>query len=134
MITIIGIVWVLIGVILLGLYNGLLLADDKTPESDPKNRDIEDGWHTIGAAIFIYLAITAWIMFGWKYIPFVLACFWSLFAGIVHRVGLDKSFFFVGTTAKTDKLLRKISSKKPQLVAAILKLSVLIGSVVLLFL
>jgi hypothetical protein len=130
----IGIIWTLIGVVLLGFYNGLLLADDKLPESDPKNRDIEDGWHTVGAAIFIYLAITAWIMFGWKYIPFTLACFWSLFAGVVHRVGLDKSFFFVGTTATTDKLLRKISSKKPELVSAILKLSVIIASIVLLFL
>jgi hypothetical protein len=37
----IGIIWVLIGVILLGFYNGLLLADDKLPELDPKNKSLE---------------------------------------------------------------------------------------------
>ena len=130
----IGIIWVLVGVILLGYYNGLLLADDKLPESDPKNKPLELKWHAVGAAIFIYLAATAWYMFGWQYAPFTLACFWTLYGGIVHIVGLKKPFFFVGTTAKTDVMLRKISPNKPEMISAILKLAVLGGSVLLIFL
>ena len=129
----IGTIWTLIGAILLGFYNGLLLLDDKISESDPRNSKIEDEWHATGTAIFIYLAVTSGIFYGWEYIPFTLACFWSIFAGIVHKIGLDRPFFFVGTTAKTDKLLRKIAPKKPELVSTILKLGLLTGSIILIF-
>ena len=129
----IGIIWILVGAILLGFYNGLLLLDDKLPESDPRNKDIEEGWHAIGAAIFLYLAITAWILYGWKYVPFTLSCFWCIFAGIVHKVGLNRPFFFVGTTAKTDQLLRKLSPKKSELASGILKIGMLLASIILIF-
>ena len=130
----IGALWILAGVILLGAYNALLLLDDKTPESDASNSDLEKKWHAIGACIFVYIAATAWIFFGWQYAPFALSCFWCIFAGIVHVIALNKPFFFVGTTAKTDKLLRKLSPNKTELVSAILKLSCLILSTILLFL
>ena len=129
----IGIFWILFGVIALGFYNGLLLLDDKTPENDPKNKEIEDKWHIVGAIIFLYISATAWYFWGLSYVPFALSCFWSLFAGIVHRVGLNKPFFFVGTTAKTDILLRKLFPKNPETGSAILKCSVLILSLIILF-
>lgn len=130
----IGITWTLLGAWLLGIYNALLIKDDKLPESDPKNKQLESDWHAIGACIFVYLTITAWIFFGAKYILFSLSCFWTLFAGTVHTMGLDKPFFFVGTTAKTDQLLRKLSPNKPELVSAILKLVTLGASLFLIFL
>lgn len=130
---IIGVIWILIGVILLGLYNGYLLLDNYTAEEDPKNISIKNKWHIIGSIIFLYISSTVWYLWGWKYIPFSLSCFWSIYAGIVHKIGLNRSFFFVGTTAGTDKIIRKISSKKPELVSSILKISLLILSVILLF-
>lgn len=130
----IGIIWSLIGAVLLGFYNGLLLLDDKLLESDSRNKEIEEEWHIIGATIFIYLTLTSWILYGWEYILFTLSCFWCIFAGIVHRIGLNKPFFFVGTTAKTDKLIRKIAPKKPELVSGILKIGMLLGSIFLIFL
>ena len=108
-----GVIWILIGATLMGLYNGLLLLDDKTLETDPKNKEIEESWHFVGATIFIYLTVTAWVFWGIEYIPFALSSFWVLFAGIVHKVGLKRPFFFVGTTAKTDILLIKLFPKNP---------------------
>jgi hypothetical protein len=128
---IVAIIWVLFGVISLGLYNALLLLDSKTPEGAEKEK-IKKEWHSVGAAIFIYLSVTAWQIWGVEYIPFCLSCFWCLFAGIVHMVGLDKPFFYVGTTAKTDILIRKISPNNPQKISAILKISALVLSLLIL--
>jgi hypothetical protein len=124
-----GIFWILIGVILLGFYNAQLLLDDKTPEDDPKNKNIEDSWHFIGACIFIYLAITAWYIWGIEYVPFVLSSFWVIFAAIVHKIALNKPPFFVGTTAKTDKLIRRFFPKNPEKGSMIVKVMALILSV-----
>lgn len=127
------IVWILIGVILLGGYNGLLLLDDKTPESDPTNKDIELKWHAIGAAIFCYIACTAWWIWSIKYVPFVLSSFWLIFGGIVHIVGLNKPFFFVGTTAKTDILIRKVFPNNPENGSTIVKILAFVISVCVVF-
>lgn len=127
-----AIIWTLIGAILLGFYNGLLLQDDKMPESDPLNTSVEDKWHIIGAILFIYLAATGWNMYGIVYVPFILSSFWLVFAGIVHKIALKKGVFYVGTQAFTDKIIRKISNKKPELVSAILKSTAFIGSLILL--
>ena len=126
----IPIFWGFIGVILLGLYNGLLLLDDKTSESDPLNTSIETRWHIVGAMIFIYISCTAWLVWGIEYVPFILSLFWSLYAGIVHKIGLKKPFFYVGLTAKTDKILRKFFPKNPELGSGILKILILILSLI----
>ena len=126
-----GIIWILLGVVLLGFYNGLLLLDDKTPEDDPKNKEIQNKWHFVGASIFLYLGATAWYVWGIQYIPFTLASFWMIFGGIVHRIGLNKPFFYVGTTAKTDILLRKVFSKDPELGSEILKTIAMVLSIAL---
>ncbi len=126
-----GIIWTLIAVILLGFYNGLLLLDDKKLESDPANKGIETKWHMVGAAIFLFISFTAWYVWGWQYIAFGLASFWCIFGGIVHRVGLNKPFFFVGTTAKTDLMIRKFFPKKPELGSAIAKIGILVLSVLI---
>jgi len=127
----IGIIWILIGVVLLGYYNALLLLDNLTLDSDPANGSIKNKWHFIGACIFLYLsATTAWI-WGIKYVPFSLSCFWAVFAGIVHMVGLNRPFFYVGTTAKTDILLRKWFPNNPQIGSAIMKIGAIVISLLL---
>jgi len=127
----IPIIWILLGVILLGYYNGLLLLDNNTPEDDAKNKQIKNLWHLVGAIIFLYLSGTAWFIWGIKYVPFALSSFWGVYASIVQKIGLNKSPFFVGTTAKTDLLIRKIFSKNPELGSGILKSISLIISVLL---
>ena len=128
------ILWTLFGVIIIGFYNGLMILDDKTPENDPKNKTIEYNWHIVGAILFTYISITAWNVWGVKYVPFVLSCFWGLFAGIVHRVGLDRPFFFVGTTAVTDRWLRNLFPKNFVLASAILKILALLISIIIIVL
>jgi hypothetical protein len=129
-----GIFWILLGVALLGSYSGLMLLDDKTPENDISNKWLEEKWHFVGATFFIYLYFTTWIVLGYEYVPFCISSFWMLFGGLIHVIGLKKHFFFVGTTAKTDVLLRKIFPKNPYLGSAILKVGLFIGSLVYLIL
>lgn len=127
----VAISWVLLGVILMGFYNALLLVDNKTNENDPKNIEIKNQWHFVGGAIFIYLSLSSWIFFGWEYVLFSLASFWLIFAGIVHDTGLEKPFFYVGTTAKTDRLIRYFFPRKPELASAILKIVFMIISILI---
>lgn len=130
----IAIAWILIGAVLLGIYNALLIKDGRLPLDDPKKLTIEGDWHYIGGAIFAYLSATAYSIWGWKYIPFALSCFWAIFAGLVHTIALDKPFFFVGTTAKTDKLLQKWFPNKAETASGVLKISMLVVSILLIFL
>jgi len=128
---ILGIIFTLIGVILLGFYNALLLKEGRTLPDSPDISKISKQWHMVGAAIFLYISIAVGYSFGWKFIPFSLSCFLAIFAGIVHKLGLGKSFFFVGTTAKTDQLLQKWFPNNAEKGSAILKISMLVVSIAL---
>ncbi len=131
---ILAIAWVLIGTILLGAYNAFLIKDGRLPIGDADKPLIEDDWHYIGAGLILYLAATAYVVWGIQYVPFVLSSFWAIFAGIVHTIALKKPFFFVGTTAKTDKLLQKWFPNNAEKASAILKISMLVVSIILIFL
>lgn len=121
-------------VISLGLYNGFLLLDDKTDENNPINKSLEKKWHFVGAYLFLSLSMTIYFFTKeWTYILFVLSSFWLIFGGIVHKIGLNKPFFYVGTTASTDRLLRYISPKNPEKLSFILKLLTFIFSIILLW-
>jgi hypothetical protein len=124
--------WFLLGVVLLGFYNALLIKDDKTPENSPDNTKIEKDWHRIGASLFAYLTITFWIhSYDFRFVLFGVSAFWFLFAGIVHMVGLKKDFFYVGETAYTDKLFRKVFPNNPILASKILKTALFVVSALL---
>lgn len=96
--------------VLLGFYNAYLILDDRTPEEDTSNRRLEFIWHLAGGAIFCYFAWLYAGKYGYGAVLYTLANFWLFFAGIVHKVALKKPFFFVGTTAMTDKSIRWISA------------------------
>lgn len=129
-----NIFWTLLGISLLGLYSALMLKDDKTPETDPSNKKLENQWHFVGAAFFCYFAASLWFLFGFQYVPFCLSSFWMIFGGIIHKVGLNKEFFFVGTTAKTDIFLRRLFPRNPNKGSAILKISIFVASLIYLIL
>jgi hypothetical protein len=126
----IGIIWVLFGVVILAYYNALLIIDNNIPDTNSENIKIKERWHFVGAILFIFISITSWYNWGFWYAPLTLSCFWALFGGIVHKVALNRPFFFVGTTAKTDRVLRKIFPNNPQKASAIIKISVLILSII----
>ena len=133
MMNILVISWLILGVVLIGFYNAFLLKDDKTPESDPNNKSLEKKWHFLGATLFVYISLTFWYIDGIEYVPLSLSLFWLLFGGIVHKVGLNKPFFFVGTTATTDKMLRGLFKRNPEKGSAILKILFFITSLILVF-
>lgn len=116
-----GIVWLLVGAVLLGLYNALQLKDARTDDSLPENAKINKLWHLVGFGIMVYLTITSYFIWGPKFILFSWAVFWELFAGIVHIVGLKRPFFYVGTTDWSDKQIRRFFPVKYELASGIMK-------------
>lgn len=127
-------IWIIISVILLGFYNGYLLLDDKTTEQTPLDKSIERKWHFVGSLIFLYIGFLSYKFLGWKYIPFSLASFWIIFAGIVHIIGMKKSFFYVGTFSLTDRISRRIFPKNTELITGIIKTIIWISSILLVYL
>lgn len=119
-----------------GLYGGLLLLDDKLPEDHVKNKRIEIYWHFVGALVFGIFAYTFYRFLGWRYVPLCFALAWLLFGGIVHVVGLRLDFFYVGTTAVTDRMQRWLASLlrlSSTTLSAFLKISFLILSIYYLY-
>lgn len=91
------------------LYGGYLLLDDKRPEDTAEDVHIDALWHLFGGIVFFLIAFTFYRFMGWKYALFSIAVAWFLYAGIVQLIGLQKNFFFVGTTAMTDKALQSVA-------------------------
>lgn len=121
------IMWmVLIFAILFGLYNSFLILDKKT--NDPKYSNY---WHSVGGLIFIYISIICFIYFGFWAAISSLMLFWVIFGGIVHILGLKKPFFYVGTTAKTDILFRKVFKKNTEFWSGLIKLISLVSSLIM---
>ena len=88
---------------LLAFYNAHLLRDARTPDTDARDRRLKWWWHAEGAALHAANAALGWYVQGPELAFFVLVLFWVVFAGIVHQTGLQKSFFYVGTTALDDR-------------------------------
>lgn len=121
-----AIVWLLVGAVLLGLYNALQLRDARTDDNLPENAKINKLWHLVGFGIMVYLTITSYFIWGSKFILFSWAVFWELFAGIVHIVGLKRHFFYVGTTDWSDRLIRRFFPIKYELASGIVKTTFLV--------
>jgi hypothetical protein len=125
-----AIFWLLVGAVLLGLYNALLLKDARTDDNLPENAKVNKLWHLVGFGIMIYLTITSYFIWGVGYILFSWAVFWELFAGIVHTIGLNKPFFYVGTTDWSDQQIRKYFPEKSELASGIMKTTFLVISII----
>ena len=133
-----AIFWILVASLLLALYNAFLIMDGNFPANSPEpfltiKKKIKKAWHITGGIIMLFITITACSIWGIKYAPLCFSVFWLLFAGIVHKVGLMKSFFYVGTTAYSDNLLRKYFPNNPERASAVLKISVTLISLLIVF-
>lgn len=76
----------------------------------------------IALAAFSYGSLPALIVFS--------ASFWLIHDGIVNRVGLNRTFFFVGTTAWLDRQFQK--TRHPELFMGVAKLGLLVAGIILL--
>jgi hypothetical protein len=73
--------------------------------------------------------------FGFKMMMIFAVLFWAGFDLFVNKIVLNRPWLFVGTTADTDKFIRKVSNKihiKPEITSLLIKATVLICTVIFL--
>lgn len=76
-----------------------------------------------------FILSAAWIGQSWQIIPLGAGLFWLVQDGLVNRVGLDRPFFFVGTTAWLDRLFQKTGH--PRTFMAICKIFLILAGLAL---
>lgn len=81
-------------------------------------------WQAVRQAAVIALA--AWAYQSLPALALFASIFWLVHDGIVNIVGLDRKFFFVGTTAWIDRQFQKFA--KPELALAVTKFGMLAAS------
>lgn len=81
-------------------------------------------WQAVRQAAVIALA--AWAYQSLPALALFASIFWMVHDGIVNIVGLDRPFFFVGTTAWIDRQFQKFA--KPKLAMAVAKFGILAAS------
>lgn len=86
-------------------------------------------WQALRQATVI--ALCAWAWQSWPSVLLLASLFWLGHDGIVNRVGLNRPFFYVGTTAALDRFFQRFPN--PPLAQALAKFGLLAGSLVLLF-
>lgn len=100
------------------------------------------GWHFWkGVNQLIFFSIMFFLV-GPRIAAMDLIIYWIMFDGLFSKTILKREFFYIGTTAQTDKSFRKLSSLinipfknklSPYAITAIIKIGLLITSIILLF-
>lgn len=148
MITAISIVFICLYAVLDGLGDAFIFRDQvlflnngerisdwwyrRTAKHIAQSADMNTNWHRAQAAQqSAVILVTAYLSGCWQLIPLGAGLFWLIHDGIVNRIGLDRPFFFVGTTAWIDRQFQKLSD--PELAMAVAKAGLLVAGIVLLF-
>lgn len=87
------------------------IRDDRTLNTDPKNRKFSAIWHLTGG---IGRLVTCWLLFrafGWEWGLSAAVILWIWFDGAINTWALNKEWWYVGTTAQTDRLLQWAGKK-----------------------
>lgn len=103
---------------------GLFYAADMLTEPSEANKKWHY-WQAVQQTTFIGFATIYADHFAVAFIAASL--FWLIHDGIVNIVGLDRKFFFVGTTAAIDRLFQRFPN--PPLAQAVAKCSILALSI-----
>lgn len=83
-------------------------------------------WQAVRQGTFIVFAA---VFAGHWAVAFITASlFWLIHDGIVNIIGLDRKFFFVGTTAWFDKTFRRFFPGNPSAAMAVTKFGMLAAS------
>lgn len=84
-----------------------------------QSADMNTNWHRAQAAQqSAVILVTAYLSGCWQLVPLGAAMFWLIHDGIVNRVGLDRPFFFVGTTAWIDRQFQRFAKPEPAMAVA----------------
>lgn len=104
---------------------GLFYAADSLIEQWDANQKWHF-WQAVRQGTFIVFAA---IFAGhWAVALFTASLFWLIHDGIVNVIGLDRKFFFVGTTAWFDKTFRRLFPGNPSAAMAVTKFGMLAAS------
>ena len=91
-------------------------------------------WHKWKAINHISLYGLLFLGFGFKTMLIFAVSFWALFDVLVNIVVLKRPPLFVGTTADTDKFLRKLGEFlhiKPEIASVLIKVVILIIAIII---
>ena len=91
-------------------------------------------WHKWKAINHISLYGLLFLGFGFKTMLVFAVLFWALFDVLVNIVVLKRPPLFVGTTADTDKFLRKLGEFlhiKPEIASVLIKVVILIIAIII---
>jgi len=91
-------------------------------------------WHKWKGINHISLYGLLFFGFGFKTMLIFGVSFWALFDVLVNVVVLNRPPFFVGTTADTDKFLRKLGEFlhiKPEIASVLIKVVILIIAIII---
>lgn len=87
------------------------LKDDRTPNTENLNGRYSDVWHATGG---IFRIAACWVIgraYGWEFCYAALVATWIWFDGAINTWVLRKEWFYVGTTARTDRAIRWVGKK-----------------------
>jgi len=88
--------------------------------------DTNTNWHRAQAIQQAgVIIVTAYLAGFWQVIPLGAGLFWLIHDGIVNRIGLERPFFFVGTTAWIDRQFQKTGH--PELFMGACKIGLIIA-------
>jgi hypothetical protein len=88
--------------------------------------DFNTNWHRAQAIQQAGVIIVTALLSGyWQVIPLGAGLFWLIHDGIVNRIGLERPFFFVGTTAWIDRQFQKTGH--PELFMAACKIGLILA-------
>lgn len=91
-------------------------------------------WHKWKGINHISLYGLLLLGFGFKTMLIFAVAFWALFDVLINVVVLKRPPFFVGTTADTDKFLRKLGEFlhiKPEIASVLIKVVILIIAIII---
>lgn len=112
------------------------LLDNKTPDTDNRDKFYKRMWHIAGGALHIWLGYVVEKLYGHGWGWVAGASTWYFFDGVLNTWYFHKPFFSIGTTAfidRTQQWLAKWFKEDPTVVSAILKNTVLLLSILNLF-
>jgi len=94
--------------------------------------DHNTNWHRAQAAQqALVILVTAYLSGCWQIVVLGAGLFWLLHDGIVNRIGLERPWFFVGTTAWLDRQFQKF--RNPQAAMAVAKFGLIAAGIVSFF-
>jgi hypothetical protein len=138
------IILIVTGVLALIAQSVYFLKDDRTANTDQKDKPIKIKWHVAGGVIHGWMFFIMADSYGNHWGAAMASLTWLLFDGAVNTYTLHKEFFYIGNTALIDRAQREATEWinkllgthfiDPRLFSAVLKVGFVLYSIISLIL